>query len=306
LFRGQLQRDLAEAAPDHHLEDVAVLERLGAAGAARELDHGLVAIFPDPGIGNTPIDSQLFFYKGNGDGSFQPASAPVDLQTKGALHAITGDFNSDGKPDLIWNNSVYLGNGDGTFRQQPLGLIGTVLAIGDLNGDGIPDIVIQPAGVEGNVPGASVYAGNGDGTFQTSPLYTTPAQPQSTQTTSALIGDVNADGRPDLLLQSQTSDLTAVVSVYLGDGKGNFIADLNTYAAGNTIQGASAMSSPMATFARLNNQAPKLPNDNALDYLTFTSFGATSLLNQTNPAPTAPSLMQIEHHARRLLRQRHA
>jgi hypothetical protein len=35
LFRGQLQRDLAEAAPDHHLEDVAVLERLGAAGAAR-------------------------------------------------------------------------------------------------------------------------------------------------------------------------------------------------------------------------------------------------------------------------------
>jgi hypothetical protein len=38
LFRGQLQRDLAEAAPDHHLEDVAVLERLGAAGAARELD----------------------------------------------------------------------------------------------------------------------------------------------------------------------------------------------------------------------------------------------------------------------------
>jgi hypothetical protein len=44
LFRSQLQRDLAEAAPDHHLEDVAVLERLGAAGAARELDHGLVAV----------------------------------------------------------------------------------------------------------------------------------------------------------------------------------------------------------------------------------------------------------------------
>jgi hypothetical protein len=27
-----------------HLEDVTILERLGAAGAARELDHGLVAI----------------------------------------------------------------------------------------------------------------------------------------------------------------------------------------------------------------------------------------------------------------------
>jgi hypothetical protein len=302
----------------------------------------IIAILPSASS-TTPSDSLLFFYKGNGDGSFQPASAPVDLHTTGAIHALAGDFNSDGnldvivslsgnalvfipgngdgtfgtpvlfsaqtstssagppltadlnndgKPDLIWNSSVYLGSGDGTFRQQPLGLIGTVLAVGDLNGDGIPDIVIQPAGVEGSAPGAAVYAGNGDGTFQTTPLYTTLAQPQSTQTTSALIGDVNADGHPDLLLQSQTPDLTAVVSVYLGDGKGNFVADPHTYAAGNTIQSTSAMSSPMATFARLNNQAPTLPNDNALDYLTFTSFGATSLINQTNPTPTAPSLMQ--------------
>jgi len=300
----------------------------------------VVAILPGNSIQSVTPNSQLFFYKGDGDGSFQPASAPVDLQSKGALHAVTGDFNSDGhldiivslsgnalvfvpgngngtfatptlfsaqtstssagppltadlnndkKPDLIWNNSVYLGNGDGSFRQQPLGLIGTVLAIGDLNGDGIPDIVIQPADVEGNAPAANIYAGNGDGTFQSTPLFTTTTLPDAFQTTSALIGDVNADGHPDLLFQSQTSDLTAVVSVYLGDGKGNFIVDPNTYAAGNTIQGAPAMSSPMATFARLNNQAPKLPNDTALDYLTFTSFGATSLLNQTQPTPTAPT-----------------
>ena len=44
MFRGQLQRDLAEAAPDHHVEDIAVLERLGAAGATCELDHSLIAV----------------------------------------------------------------------------------------------------------------------------------------------------------------------------------------------------------------------------------------------------------------------
>jgi hypothetical protein len=320
----------------------------------------IIAIFPSPVMSTIPMDSELFFYKGNGDGSFQPASAPVDLQTMGASHAIAGDFNGDGhldvvistyatvpnqgqsgqalifvpgngdgtfgipvlfssltsfnapsslfsadlnndkKLDLIWNNSIYLGNGDGTFRQQPLTVVDTPtttggfngpLAVGDLNGDGIPDIVVQPPSIAGSTPGFAVYAGNGDGTFQSAPLFDMATLSDGYQVISALIGDVNADGHPDLLIELSTPNITSVLSVYLGDGKGNFIVDPNTYAAGSTIQGASAMSSPMATFARLNNQAPALPNDNALDYVTFTSFGATSLLNQTNPTPTSPSLM---------------
>ena len=306
----------------------------------------IVAILPNSSVIG---DSQLFFYKGNGDGSFQPSSASVDLLTTGAIHAIAGDFNSDGhldivlssidnaenqgesgqaliflpgngdgtfgtavpfsaslsfntassllsadlnndgKPDLIWNGSIYLGNGNGTFLQQPLSLVGSPLAVGDLNGDSIPDIVIQPAGIEDSAPGANIYAGNGDGTFQSTPFFTTPSLPSGTPTISALIGDVNGDGHADLLLQSQTPDLTTIVSVSLGDGKGDFTADPNTYFAGSLIEGAATqMPSPMATFARLNNQAPALPKDNSLDYLAFTSNGVTALINQTNPTPTAP------------------
>jgi Bacterial Ig-like domain (group 3)/FG-GAP-like repeat len=294
----------------------------------------VVAILPGNSFQGITPNSQLFFYKGNGDGSFEPASAPVDLQSMGALHAVTGDFNNDGhldvivslsgnalvfvpgngdgtfgkptlfsaqtstssagppltadlnndrKLDLIWKNSVYLGNGDGTFRQQPLGLLGTPLAVGDLNGDGIPDLVV----------GFAVYAGLGDGTFQTTPLFAVSNLPSGNALVSALIGDVNADGHPDLLIETRNpDDLSAQVNVDLGDGKGNFIADPNTYTAGSSIEGLPAMESPIATFARLNNQAPKLPNDNAPDLLAFTNGGATSFLNQTNPAPTAPSLMQ--------------
>jgi hypothetical protein len=307
----------------------------------------IVAILPNSSaIG----DSQLFFYKGNGDGSFLPSSASVDLLTTGAIHAIAGDFNGDGhvdivistyatapnqgqsgqalifvpgngdgtfgipvlfssltsfnapsslfsadlnndkKLDLIWNGSIYLGNGNGTFLQQSLSLVGQPLAVGDLNGDSIPDIVIQPAGIEDSAPGANIYAGNGDGTFQSIPFFTTPSLPSGTPTTSALIGDVNGDGHADLLLQSQTPDLTTIVSVSLGDGKGDFTADPNTYFAGSLIEGAATqMPSPMATFARLNNQAPALPKDNSLDYLAFTSNGATTLLNQTNLTPAAPT-----------------
>ena len=46
----------------------------------------------------------------------------------------------------------------------------------------------------------------------------------------------------------------------------------------------------MAVLTRLNNQALSLPSDGALDYLTFTSGGATTLLNQSNPAPAPPPL----------------
>jgi hypothetical protein len=296
----------------------------------------VVAILPGVSMQEIVPDSQFFFYKGNGDGTFQSPSAGIDLHITGAVHAATGDFNGDGhldiavsaignepnqgesnaailvipgngdgtfgtpvliasqssfdpatsllaadlnndkRTDLIWNNIVFLGQSDGSFQQQPLGLLGTPLAIGDLNGDGIPDILIQPTSVEGVAPSAAVYAGNGDGSFQSTPFFTTAALPRSDSVTSALFADVNADGHNDMLLQHQGG-----FTVYLGDGKGNFTADPNPYTPGG----------PLA-LARLNNQAPALPNDNAPDVLAFTNGGATSFLNQTNPPPTAPALIQ--------------
>jgi Bacterial Ig-like domain (group 3)/FG-GAP-like repeat len=313
----------------------------------------IAAILPGVPMQEIFPDSQLIFYKGNGDGTFQSPSTGIDLHITGAVHAATGDFNGDGhldivvsaigaqpnqglstqailavpgngdgsfgtpvllatqssfnpassllasdlnndrRTDLIWNNIVFLGQSDGSFLQQPLGLLGTSVAIGDLNGDGIPDIVIQPPSVGGNTPGPTVYAGLGDGTFQTTPLFAVPTLPSGTAIVSALIGDVNADGHPDLLIETRNpDDLSAQVNVYLGDGKGNFIADPNTYTAGSSIEGLPAMESSIATFARLNNQAPALPNDNTPDFLTFTSAGATSLLNQFNPPPSPPALIQ--------------
>jgi hypothetical protein len=304
------------------------------------------------------VDSMLVLYKGNGDGSFQSSSAPVDLQVVGATSAITGDFNGDGttdvvvaysnayldpatsqglvflpgkgdgtfaaaaplppqsfststplllaadlnndhKLDLLWNGSIYLGHGDGTFQQSTVPIPGPVLAVGDLNGDSIPDVVIGP----------SVYAGNGDGTFHSSPVYTATL-PSNTKLTLATIADSNADGNPDILLQYQPTDLAGntypggntFLAVFLGDSKGNFTADSNSYYAGNSnnilpgLPGFPPVAS-MAVLARLNNQAPQLSKDIALDYLTWTNDGATALLNQTNPVPGAaqpvPSRTQL-------------
>jgi hypothetical protein len=296
----------------------------------------VAAILPGVPMQEILADSQLFFYKGNGDGTFQSASAAIDLYITGAVHAATGDFNGDGhldiavsavgtlpnqgqsnqailvipgngdgsfgtpvllatqssfnpasslltadlnndkRTDLIWNNIVFLGQSDGSFQQQPLGLLGTPLAIGDLNGDGIPYILIQPASVEGVAPSAAVYAGNCDGSFQSTRFFTTAALPQSDSVTSALFADVHADGHADMVLQHKGG-----FTVYLGDGKGNFTADPNPYTPGGAL-----------VLARLNNQGASFPNDNAPDLLAFTNGGATSFLNQTNPHPTAPALVQ--------------
>jgi hypothetical protein len=297
------------------------------------------------GIGHgstTQQNSELFLFIGNGDGTFQPATAGVDLQVIGADSAIVGDFNGDGfldvlaeytnfyetpptgtglvflpgkgdgtfgtpvpfsqngtsvtsgailygdlnndkKLDLVWNGAVYLGNGDGTFQQLPLGLTLGInlqpLAIADLNGDGFADLVVGP----------NIYAGNGDGTFQSSPFYTATL-PQCEAQLSSLIGDINADGHSDVLFQCTTTG----VAIFLGDGKGHFVADANTYYTGSTFNSANDFPLATSALARLNNQAPMLPNDNALDYLAFTNGGATSLLNLTNPAPTAPAPLPSE------------
>jgi hypothetical protein len=94
---------------------------------------------------------------GNGDGTFQTASA-FSSGGYGALSVAVADVNGDGKPDVQVTNGcisgptncangtvgVLLGNGDGTFQPaQPFsaGTSPVSIAVVDLNGDGKPDLV---------------------------------------------------------------------------------------------------------------------------------------------------------------------
>jgi len=76
---------------------------------------------------------------GNGDGTFQ---SPVHYATgSNTQHAVVGDVNGDGHPDLISANensndvSVLLGNGDGSFQTAVTGPAGS-LPLGLAAGDG--------------------------------------------------------------------------------------------------------------------------------------------------------------------------
>jgi hypothetical protein len=84
------------------------------------------------------------------------------------------------------------------------------VAIGDLNGDGKPDLVTANA----NSSSASVLLGNGDGTFGVQSEYGTENYPYS-----VAIGDLNGDGKPDLVTANVFANRVAVL---LGNGDGTF------------------------------------------------------------------------------------
>ena len=154
---------------------------------------------------------------GNGDGSFpQPPSSTYTVGTSPLAIAV-GDFNKDGKLDLLVSNSgdstigMLAGNGDGSFQGQLTSSTPSnpgTFAVGDLNGDGIPDVVVV-------LPSANQVAtllGKGDGTFLLKSQAATGKNP-----VSVALGDFNGDGELDVAV-ANSSDNT--VSVLLGNGDG--------------------------------------------------------------------------------------
>ena len=93
------------------------------------------------------------------------------------------------------------------------------VAIGDVNGDGKPDLVVA----NGQSDSVSVLLGNGDGTFQAQQTFATGNGPFS-----VAVGDVNGDGKPDLVVANATDN---TVSVLLGNGNGTFQTQ-QTFATG--------------------------------------------------------------------------
>jgi len=106
----------------------------------------------------------------------------------------------------------------------------TSVAVSDVNGDGIPDIIVGYR--DSNQ--VSVLLGDGDGTFQRPATYSTG--PGATNGNFGLaVADVNGDGKPDIVATTVPDDITAAgsLSVLLNNGDGTF-GSPTLYTVGHT------------------------------------------------------------------------
>jgi hypothetical protein len=210
---------------------------------------------------------------GNGDGTFRPyrrldqnvalAVLPTSSPTPEFIFA---DQGLDRVVVRTGSQSTVLGN-----RSTGIDNPGAV-QLADLNGDGIPDLIVINSG--GN--NVLVYPGLGNGQFGPE-LNGGNGFAVGTDPMSVTVADVNGDGRPDLVVANNGSnDVSLLINTPTAGG--GF-----TFTPGPRLQGGQGPTSTVVANVPGNSFADILVSDGNSDQVTLLPGVGNGFFNDQNP-----------------------
>ncbi|MGQ0501926.1 MAG: FG-GAP-like repeat-containing protein [Panacagrimonas sp.] len=228
---------------------------------------------------NTTVPGQPLSYAG--PASFGAGNLPSSI--------AVGDLNGDGRPDLAATN--FFGNNVSVLLNTaapgaPLGYAAAAnfaagtgpnaIAIGDLNGDGRPDLAVANRGIEGG-SGGSVSVLLNTAAPGAAINYAAPANLSAgSSPRSVAVGDVNGDGRPDLAVANQDSNNVSVL--------------LNSTLPGETLPSYAAAVNFATGAVPVSVALSDVNDDGRPDLAVANNAGAnvSVLLNTTAPGAVSP------------------
>lgn len=206
--------------------------------------------YPDLAVINSNISgssSNVSVLLNDKTGNFQTA-ATYPLSLGYASQGIAaGDVNGDGNVDLavpynmilpydeVNSVAILLGNGDGTFQaEQDVTLAGTpqAVAIADVNGDGITDLVVTLINSVVVGENIAILLGTGTGSawgYQAPTYLASSVQDNNPGPQYLKVVDINGDGIPDLVY---TNVVYRTVGILLGAGSGSFYSPVEFLVGG--------------------------------------------------------------------------
>ncbi len=247
---------------------------------------------PDMAVANRSSDNVSIFLNTTPPGATTPTfSAKADFTTGTAPRSVSiGDFNGDGKPDLamandgansisVLFNTTTPGTATPTFSAKTdftAGINPRSSSIGDLNGDGKLDLAV--ANFSSN--SVSVFLnttthGATTPTFSTKTDFSTGFVPPSVS-----IGDLNGDGKPDLIVVGMVSGGVSVLLNTTTPG-----ATTPTFSAKTDFISGSLGNNPITV--SIND----LNGDGKPDFIVANASldNVAVFLNTTTPGATTPT-----------------
>jgi hypothetical protein len=197
--------------------------------------------------GNSGGSNTVFVMTNNGIATgFSILGTPYTIGTGSSEYAYdiaTGDFNADGKADFAFictpSIGAYTNDGTGKFALSWTNKLGSgvantidpfILAVADMNGDGLPDIIAMYQGTV-SVETVYVFTNSGGGTAQFGLYYTNNVIPNADTRGTIAVADVNGDGKPDIIF---SAGLAANHTVYVYTNTGNGSSFTSGFAACST------------------------------------------------------------------------